>query len=93
MMTSLRNSPASRQARSSLVTVILPRYGGGGYWINLKPRILVREPVQVVSIASVTEGLTWQEAAADSGVSGRPSYFSGCCASDWVSPTGGRFRF
>lgn len=35
MMTSLRNSPLFRQARSSFVTVIRPLQGGAGYWINL----------------------------------------------------------
>lgn len=36
MMTSLRKTPLSRQAMSSLVTVMRPLLGGGGYWINLK---------------------------------------------------------
>lgn len=36
MMTSLRNSPPSRQARSSVVTVMRPLEGGAGYWINLR---------------------------------------------------------
>lgn len=86
MMTSLRNSPASRQARSSLVTVILPRWGGGGYWINLEARVSVRAPAPVVAV--VTVGLTWPEAAADSGLSGPPS-----CSSGPLSPKGVQFRF
>ena len=36
MMTSLRNSPSLRQYRSSLVTVIPPSAGGGGYVNNLQ---------------------------------------------------------
>lgn len=46
------------------------------------------------SITSVTDGLTWQEAAAaaDSGLSGPPSCFSGCSAADWVSPKRVTFR-
>lgn len=36
MMTSLRNSPSSRQDRSSLVTWMPPGAGGGGNVINLK---------------------------------------------------------
>lgn len=36
MMTSLRKTPLSRQAKSSLVTVMRPLQGGGGYWINLE---------------------------------------------------------
>lgn len=36
MMTSLRNSPSSRQARSSFVTVMRPLQGDAGYWINLE---------------------------------------------------------
>lgn len=38
MMTSLRKTPLSRRARSSLVTVMLPLQGGAGYWINLEVR-------------------------------------------------------
>lgn len=38
MMTSLRKTPLSRRARSSLVTVMRPLQGGAGYWINLEVR-------------------------------------------------------
>lgn len=36
MMTSLKNSPASRQARSSRVTVIRPLHADSGYWTSLQ---------------------------------------------------------
>lgn len=36
MITSFRNSPSLRQWRSSLVTVMPPLAGGGGYTINLE---------------------------------------------------------
>lgn len=38
MMTSLMKTPLSKQAKSSLVTVMRPLQGGGGYWINLEVR-------------------------------------------------------
>lgn len=36
MITSLRNSPLFKHSRSSVLTVIPPLDGGGGYRINLK---------------------------------------------------------
>lgn len=50
MMTSLRNSPASRQARSSLVTVMRPLQGATGYWISLETKLRVKAPIYVVFV-------------------------------------------
>lgn len=89
MMTSLRNSPLSRQARSSLVTVIRPLQGGAGYWINLKAinrGFGQNNGAPQVQTLLTPRVFTWWEAAAGQKGSGWASYISGCFFLDWASP-------
>lgn len=62
MMTSLRNSPASRQARSSLVTVMRPLQGATGYWISLETKLRVKAHIcSVCPGYTGYTGFTWWE--------------------------------
>lgn len=69
MMTSLRKVPLSRQAKSSLVTVMRPLQGGGGYWINLEVR---RQKVS-------TPGASLPRPLLDSLDEARADLAEGCC--------------
>lgn len=69
MMTSLMKTPLSKQAKSSLVTVMRPLQGGGGYWINLEVR---REKVS-------RAGATLSRPLLDSLDEVRADLVEGCC--------------
>lgn len=64
MMTSFRNSPSFRHARSSLVTAIRPLQGAEGYWISLQTKLRVKLYTGSGLGELGEAGFTWREAAA-----------------------------